>query len=107
MERLSPPLSCRIKPVPVRPVTVPTMVYGPPTPPPPPPPTDFGKPLQAARRTELIKRDTKNENFSGDFIRVLLLLVPACDGQAAANFLKTWLYPVVLAAIAWARSSER
>src|SRR6267378_1158198 len=101
MERLSPPLSCRIKPVPVRPVTVPPTVYGPPTPPPPPPPLGFGTPLQAERRTELIKRDTKKVNFSRDFIRVSLLLVPACDGQATANFLKTWLHPVVFVAIAW------
>src|SRR6267154_2153138 len=105
--RFSAPLFCNVMDPPAaKPLTMPPMVKGPPSPP-PPPPLDFGKPLQAARRTELIKSDTKKENFSGDFISASLLLVPACDGQAAANFLKTWLHPVVFAAIAWARSSER
>jgi len=87
-----------------KPLTVPPMVKGPaaPPPPPPPPPLDFGKPLQAARRTELNKRDTRKENLSEDFISASLLLVLACDGQTAANSLKTWLHPVVFAAITWA-----
>jgi len=85
-----------------KPVTMPPMVKGPPTPPPPPPPLDFGKPLQAERTTAIIVRDAKKGNFIGDFISIVLLLVPACDGQAAASFLKTWLHPVVFVAIAWA-----
>jgi len=78
-----------------KPLTVPPMVKGPaaPPPPPPPPPLDFGKPLQAARRTELSKRDIRKENFSEGFISASLLLVPARDGQAAANSLKNLASP--------------
>src|SRR5260370_9535584 len=101
--RLSAPLSCRTSPVPVSPVTVPPMVKGPPPPPQltvqPPVPLAW---LQPARIIKLINRYTKKESFSGDFIRASLLLVPACDGQAAATFLKTWFPPVVFVAIAWA-----
>src|SRR6266853_3118516 len=107
--RLSAPLFCSVTDPPAaKPLTVPPMVKGPPPPPQltvqPPVPIAW---LQPARIIKLIKRDTKKENFSGDFISASLLLVPACDGQAAANFRKTWLHPVVFVAIAWARSSER
>src|SRR5260370_15738408 len=103
--RLSAPLFCSvIDPPAAKPLTVPPMVKGPPPPPPqltvqPPVPIAW---LQPARIIKLIKRDTKKENFSGDFISASLLLVPSCDGQAAADFLKTWLHPVVFVAIAWA-----
>src|SRR4029077_2571197 len=75
--RLSIPLSCRTRPVPVRPVTVPPMVYGPalPVPVPVPLPEPPTGPLQAARRTELIKkRDAKKGDALADFISTPLLL---------------------------------
>src|SRR6266853_3276166 len=97
--RLSAPLFCSVMDPPdAKPLTVPPMGKGPPPPPQltvqPPVPIAW---LQPARIIKLIKRDTKKENLSGDFISASLLLVPACDGQAAANFRKTWLHPVVFA----------
>src|SRR6267143_3241749 len=107
--RLSAPLFCSVMDPPdAKPLTVPPMVKGPPPPPQltvqPPVPIAW---LQPARIIKLIKRDTKKENLSGDFISASLLLVPACDGQAAANFRKLGFTQLCSPAIAWARSRER
>src|SRR5260370_42644676 len=104
LPRPRPPYCCGTRAPPAaKPRTGPPMGKGPPPPPQltvqPPVPIAW---LQPARIIKLIKRDTKKESFSGDFISASLLLVPSCDGQAAADFLKTWLHPVVFVAIAWA-----
>src|SRR5882762_5855974 len=106
--RLSAPLFCSVMDPPdAKPLTVPPMVKGPPPPPQltvqPPVPIAW---LQPARIIKLIKRDTKKENFSGDFISASLLLVPACDGQATANFRKTWLHPAAFTPIIWGQSDR-
>src|SRR5260370_38096734 len=109
LPRPRPPYCCGTRAPPAaKPRTGPPMGKGPPPPPQltvqPPVPIAW---LQPARIIKLIKRDTKKENLSGDFISASLLLVPACDGQAAANFRKLGFTQLCSPAIAWARSSER
>src|SRR6266446_584911 len=86
MVRLSPPLSCRMRPVlPLaRPVTVPPMVYGPP---PPPPVLDFGKPLQAARTTATMVRQTKTKGFAADFMAIACSLLFHCADRLQTSSL--------------------
>ena len=74
MERLSMLLSCRIRPVPVRPVTVPPTVNVVEPPPPPPPLLDFRK-LQAARNNVMVIKDAKRTGFRAGFISFVLSLL--------------------------------
>src|ERR1700723_4543166 len=70
--RLSPPLSCRIKPVPTRPVTVPPIVKGPPPEPEPEPePALFGTPAQALIKMEIAIRFMRKKGLRAAFINVL------------------------------------
>src|SRR5580704_14267828 len=79
--RLSPPLSWRTRPVPVRRVTVPPMVYGPLV-----PPEGFaacGKPLQAVRQTNAKRSGTAKRVFLASFIAIIApycRVAPGCDG---------------------------
>src|SRR3979490_1495512 len=73
MVRLSPPLFCKMRPVPVRPVTVPPIVKGPapaPGPPPDPEPEPLGRPLQAAKAKEVRNRDTEMKDLKVNFIAI-------------------------------------